>query len=154
MKIKNKSRIIALALDNIRSVYNVGSIFRTSACFGVDEIMLCGVTPAPTDRFGRPHERLKKVALHGDEMVAWKQSESTYHAIKEYRNNGFMVLGIEQTAHSLDLKTTNFEDVRRLLLVLGEETKGLTQSIIDLCDDVIEIKTKGNKESLNVSIAA
>jgi len=146
---KKKAIVI---LDNIRSVYNTASIFRTSDGVGVLEIFLCGTTPTPIDRFGRKRKDFAKVALGAEDSISWKYFETTADAIKEAKKNNFHIAALEQDERSIAY--TSYQPLEKTALVLGEETKGLQKSDLDLCDVVLEIPMRGNKESLNVSVAA
>lgn len=138
-------------LDNIRSVYNAGSIFRTSDGVGVSEIFLCGTTPAPIDRFGRKRKDFAKVALGAEEIIPWKYFTTTQEAIAEARQQGMGIIALEQNEKSLPYNTQVPEE--NIALVVGEETQGIQKDILELCDTVLEIPMRGKKESLNVSVA-
>jgi 23S rRNA (guanosine2251-2'-O)-methyltransferase len=138
-------------LDNIRSVYNVGSIFRTSDALGVDMIYLCGVTPTPTDRFGRARQDLAKVALGAEKDVAWEHVKNTADIIKKLKKEGFQIIAVEQDKKSVaynKIKTKN-----EVAIVMGTEVTGIDKKTLALCDVIAEIPMKGNKESLNVSVS-
>ena len=144
-------RKIYLALHNIRSVHNVGSIFRTADATGVAEVLLCGITPTPIDRFGRARKDLAKVSLGAEKNVPWKQWEHIDEVITHYKNKKIPIVAVEQTQKSVPYHT--FVSDTDILLIVGEETKGLPESVLKRCDTVVEIPMKGRKESLNVSIA-
>lgn len=146
---KNK---LVLVLDNIRSVYNVGSIFRTADGVGVFEIFLCGTTPAPVDRFGRDRKDLAKVALGAEKIIPWKYFETTKEAIQNLKEGGFEIVALEQDEKSVNYDKHEIKE--KTALILGEETKGPTKEILDLSDVILEIPMRGEKESLNVSVAA
>ena len=150
------SHSIVLIADNIRSVQNVGSLFRTANCFGVTELYLCGVTPAPIDRFGRIRSDMARVALGAETDITWKQFITTADAIHYARANGYAVCALEQNPGSQPLSyMQNLRaDSKNIAVVVGTETTGLTQSDIALCDHIFEIEQFGSKESLNVSVAA
>jgi 23S rRNA (guanosine2251-2'-O)-methyltransferase len=143
---------LILILDNIRSTYNVGSIFRTSDASGVSEIALCGITPQPIDRFGRDRSDIAKVSLGSEQIISWQPFKSTKEAIEHYQDEGFEIVALEQDDRSIDY--TDFVPQKDVALVLGEETKGLSKDILGMCSKVIEIPMRGEKESLNVSVAA
>jgi len=145
---KKKSILI---LDNIRSVHNTGSIFRTSDGVGVSEIFLCGTTPTPIDRFGRKRKDFAKVALGAEESVSWKYFETTEAAIAEAKEKGYEILGLEQ--HENSVPYNSHTPTKNFALVVGEETQGIPKNILDLCDTILEIPMRGEKESLNVSVA-
>ena len=139
-------------LDNIRSVHNVGSIFRTADAAGVDEIILCGYTPQPIDRFGRPRSDLGKVALGAEKSITWKHVEDIKSLIFELQKDGFKVVAIEQAKNSVDYKEIDVGE--KIAFIFGNEPDGIEKEILDICDVVAEIPMKGEKESLNVSVAA
>ena len=138
-------------LDNIRSVYNVGSIFRTSDALGVDKIYLCGCTPTPTDRFGRARKDLAKVALGAEKDIAWEYVKVTKDIIKKLKKEKFQIIAVEQ-----DKKSINFKKVVAkypVAIVMGNEVGGIDKKTLGLCDLIAEIPMVGNKESLNVSVS-
>ena len=141
-----------VVLDNIRSVHNVGSLFRTCEGAGVSKIYLCGVTPAPKDRFGRDRTDLAKVALGTEDIVSWEEVSDTATAISKLKQEGFVVVAVEQDARSKNFKT--FVAKEKTAFVFGEETKGLSKELLDMCDEIVEIPMMGEKESLNVSVSA
>lgn len=134
-----------LILDNIRSRYNVGSIFRTADGAGVDKIYLGGITPAP------PHPKIDKVALGAEKTIAFESIRTTWRILKKLKEQGYNIVALEQTNKSkLYFK---YRPKLPLALVLGNEVKGLSKKILEYCDDFLEIPMKGKKESLNVSVA-
>ena len=137
---------LVLVLDNIRSMHNVGSLFRSSDCFRVAHIHLCGLTPIPG------HHEIEKTALGATESVAWSQHESTMDCLKMLRAEGYRIAALEQAEGSHDLR--HYGAKAPLALVLGHEVKGVAQEVVDFADDVIEIKQFGTKHSLNVSVSA
>ncbi len=151
MKIVQSKKELVLILDNIRSVFNVGSIFRTAECAGVSKIYLVGVTPDPVDRFGRERKDLAKVALGAEKKVEWEHVKNTSSLLKKFKVDGYQVIALEQAENSVDYK--KFKPKFPLALILGEEVKGLSKKILELCDTTIEIPMMGEKESLNVSVA-
>lgn len=143
---------VRLALHNIRSVYNVGAIFRTADAAGVTKIYLCGYTPAPIDRFGRARKDVAKAALGAEKTVAWESVESLTELVLKLKKEKFEILALEQ-----DKKSVNYTEAKlknKNLLILGEEVSGIEKEILKKCDQVLEIPMKGKKESLNVSVAA
>ena len=140
-----------VVLDNIRSVHNVGSIFRTSDALGVNKIFLCGCTPTPRDRFGRDRKDLAKVALGAEKSIEWEYSESTESAIKKLKKESVQIIALEQAENSVDYKKIKIK--KDSAIILGEEVKGLSKTILNLVDIVAEIPMRGIKESLNVSVA-
>jgi tRNA G18 (ribose-2'-O)-methylase SpoU len=144
-------RKLYLILHNIRSVHNVGSIFRTADAAGVTRIFLSGVTPAPTDRFGRARHDLSKVALGAEKTISWEQVASTEAAILNLKSDGVEIIALEQSPKSVDYK--EIKPRSSFALILGEEVNGIPKKILDQCDDICEIPMQGSKESLNVSVA-
>ncbi len=143
---------IALLLHNVRSTHNVGSIFRTADAAGVRKIFLSGYTPTPTDRFGRLRKDIGKTALGAEMSVPWEQVASPVVLIARLKRDGWQVVGVEQDARAVSYK--DFAPSPRMLFVLGNEVRGLSPSLRDQCDVLIEIPMHGTKESLNVSVAA
>jgi len=137
---------LVLVLDNIRSMHNVGSVFRSADCFRVAHIHLCGLSPIPG------HPEIEKTALGATESVAWTQHQDTLSCLKSLRKEGFRIAALEQAEGSIDLR--KYQPQAPLALVLGHEVKGVAQEVVDFCDDVIEIKQFGTKHSLNVSVSA
>ncbi len=148
---------MVVILHNIRSLHNVGSIFRTADAAGVEKIYLCGITPAPIDIFGKPRPQLTKVSLGAEKYVKWERVKSTTKLIDKLRHSqgGFKIFCVEQSKksipyYSLKPKTKNLKPI---CLVLGNEIKGLPASILKRADKILEIPMKGTKESLNVAVA-
>ena len=146
-KQSDKLPVIAV-LENIRSAYNVGSVFRTADAFLLDGIYICGYTAYP------PHKEIKKTALGADETVHWKHFKNIAEAIDELRGLGYKIFAIEQAENSSRLQQTDFKPDEKIAVVLGNEVTGVEQSTIALCDGCIEIPQLGMKHSLNVSVAA
>lgn len=142
----DKSPIIVI-LENIRSAYNVGSVFRTSDAFLITEIYICGYSARP------PHKEIKKTALGAEETVAWKHFKTTVEAIGEVKSRGFKVYAVEQAEKSIMLQDTKFEAEEKIAVVFGNEVTGVEQSTIHLCDGCIEIPQLGMKHSLNIATA-
>ncbi len=134
---------IYFILHNIRSRYNVGSVFRTADGIGVSKIYLCGITPCP------PHSRISKVALGAEDFVEWEQCKQTWRLIEKLKKQGVQIVGVEQTKKSINFH--KFKPKFPVAIVLGAETTGLPESIINRCDQLIEIPMHGQKESLNVA---
>lgn len=142
-------------LHNIRSLYNVGSIFRTADAAGVEKLYLCGITPAPVDRFGNIRPQLAKVALGAEKSVAWEKCASATRLIDKLKKSGYKILAIEQSAKSIpyfELPKSYILN-SRFCLVLGSEVKGLPATILQKADKILEIPMRGKKESLNVAVA-
>lgn len=140
-----------LILDNIRSVFNVGSIFRTADGAGISKIYLVGVTPDPIDRFGRDRKDLTKVALGAEKKIPWEHARDIISIVKKLKEESYQIVALEQSEKSVDYK--NFKPRFPLAVVLGEEVHGLLDKTLKQCDATIEIPMLGNKESLNVSVA-
>ncbi|MDB5266792.1 MAG: tRNA/rRNA methyltransferase SpoU [Parcubacteria group bacterium] len=141
-----------LILDNVRSVENTASIFRTAECLGVSKVYLIGTTPAPTDRFGNKRADFAKVALGAEELVLWEYQKEILPVIKELKDQNFKILALEQDENSKDL--SSFKAPEMFALILGNEVEGVSKAALDICDVILEIKMKGEKESMNVSVAA
>ncbi|OGG58695.1 hypothetical protein A3C86_00790 [Candidatus Kaiserbacteria bacterium RIFCSPHIGHO2_02_FULL_49_16] len=146
------SQRIAVLLHNMRSTHNVGSIFRTSDAAGVLKIYLSGYTPTPTDRFGRTRKDIGKTALGAENMIQWEKITSPIKIIKKLKNAGWVIVGVEQDKRAIDYRKLRI--AKPILFIFGNEVKGISKSIRDACDTLIEIPMQGKKESLNVSVAA
>jgi tRNA G18 (ribose-2'-O)-methylase SpoU len=140
-------------LDNLRSVYNVGSIFRTANAVGIEKIILCGTTPTPLDKKGERRKDFAKVALGAEDTVAWGYYEDTRSALETLRKEGCYVIAFEQDKKSVDYKNISIDGKENVAFVIGPEVAGMTQEVLDVCDVVAEIPMLGTKESLNVTIA-
>lgn len=140
-----------LVLDNIRSVENVGSLFRTAECLGVEQIILVGVTPAPLDRFGRKRADFAKVALGAEELVPWTHVQTVDEAIENLKQEHYAIIALEQDARAIDIKDCGVP--KKFALVLGNEVEGVSKVALDASDKIVEIEMRGAKESLNVSVA-
>lgn len=139
---------IVVILENIRSAYNVGSMFRTADAFLLEAIYICGYTAHP------PHKEIKKTALGAEDTVTWKYIKSIEEAMAELRAEGYKIYAVEQAENSLKLHTTSFQPDEKIAVILGNEVTGVEQSTIAACDGCIEIPQLGMKHSLNVSVAA
>lgn len=139
---------IAVVLDHVRSLHNVGSVFRTSDAFCIEEVLLCGITAQP------PHPEIHKTALGAEESVSWRYFKETDEAVDYLRKQGYTLLAVEQCEGSTLLQNFCKEEGKRYAIVLGNEVKGVQQHIVDKCDGCIEIPQWGTKHSLNVSVAA
>ncbi len=141
-------------LHNIRSLYNVGSIFRTADAAGVEKIYLCGITPSPVDVFNKPRQQLTKVSLGAEHYVKWERVKATSKLIDELKKENYKIFAVEQSKKSIPyfkLKTKSSKP--KTALILGNEIKGLPKSILKKADKILEIPMKGKKESLNVAVA-
>ncbi len=139
---------IIIVLDNIRSLNNIGSVFRTADAFLIEAVYLCGITAQP------PHREIQKTALGATETVLWKYFENTIEAINELKKNNFKIAAIEQTENSTMLNDFNPEPKKKLAIIFGNEVKGVEQEIINESDIVLEIPQFGTKHSLNISVSA
>ena len=142
---------LTVVLDNVRSMYNVGSVFRTSDAYRVSRIILCGITGRP------PHPEIHKTALGAEDSVEWSYCQDTHEAVTELKRQGVHVYAIEQAEGSIDLTQLaihNSQFTLPIAIVLGNEVKGVQQSVVDLCDACIELPQYGTKHSLNVATAA
>ena len=137
---------LAAILDEVRSLHNIGSVFRTSDAFLVERIYLCGITATP------PHPEMHKTALGAEDTVDWKYVKHTLEAVEELHNEGYTVLAIEQVEGSTMLDELELEPDKKYAIVMGNEVKGVQQEVIDACDGCIEIPQYGTKHSLNVSV--
>ena len=143
---KSKKSPIVIVLDNVRSALNVGSSFRTADAFRIEKLYLCGITATP------PNKEIRKSALGATESVKWEKVEDTESIIKKLKSEGFHTCAIEQTENSTMLN--NFiPPEKQIAVVFGHEVNGVQQSVIDLCDQSIEIPQIGTKHSLNISVS-
>ncbi len=150
MKSKKSKFESVIVLDNIRSIHNVGAIFRTSDALGIDLICLCGITPSPTDRFGRERNDFNKAALGAQHSVSWKHYSSALECVTDLKTQGYSVVCVEQHSSSIDYKKVSLS--QKTAFVFGNEVDGISPEIISIADHVAEIDMHGIKESLNVSV--
>ena len=143
---------LEVILHNVRSNHNVGSIFRTADAAGFSKVYLCGITPAPTDKFQRPNRELAKVALGAQNFLQWEKVRSTVGLIKKLKREGRTILALEQSKQSIPYSKFGIRH-SRFALVLGDEVRGLPRSVLNLADRILEIPMRGKKESLNVAVA-
>jgi len=148
-----KSSENIVILHNIRSVSNVGAMFRTADAAGVNKIYLTGYTPGPLDRFGRKRKDLAKSALGAEEFVAWEQKKNLLSLISNLKKSGFKIIAIEQDKKSVDYRTLRFRPGQGNAFIVGPEVTGIPKNILNKCDLIAEIPMRGKKESLNVSVA-
>jgi len=143
---------LILILDNVRSLLNVGSVFRTADAFRIEHIYLCGITGTP------PHREIEKSALGATNSVSWTYCENTEDAVVLCRNANAEIFAIEQTLNSILLQNAKhqitYSSKKRMALIFGHEINGVQQSVIDACDGVIEIPQYGTKHSLNIAVSA
>lgn len=139
---------LTVVLDDVRSLYNVGSVFRSSDAFRVEAVYLCGITATP------PHPEIHKTALGGEDSVAWRYFHTATEAVQALHNEGVMVYSIEQVEGSTKLQNLQLDTDKRYAVVLGNEVKGVHQEVVDMSDGCLEIPQFGTKHSLNVSVTA
>ncbi len=139
---------LVVVLDNIRSAHNVGSAFRSADAFGVDKVFLCGISAAP------PSPEIHKTALGAEDSVPWEYCANTIDAVRRLKDEGYTVLCVEQTEHSLKLgRDFRRSPGQKLALIFGNEVDGVRQDVVDESDAALEIPQSGTKHSLNVSVA-
>lgn len=148
-----KKRENILILNDIRSVENVGAMFRTADAAGIDKIYLTGYTPTPLDRFGRKRGDLAKSALGAEEFVKWEQKKNVLPLLTRLKKKRYLIIGIEQDKKSIDYKTLRLRSGRGNVFIVGSEVGGIPKNVLKKCDVIAEIPMRGKKESLNVSVA-
>ncbi len=139
---------LIVVLDDVRSLYNVGSVFRSCDAFRVEALWLCGITAYP------PHTEIHKTALGAEDSVDWKYFPTAIEAVAELHTQGYELLAIEQCEGSTKLHEFTPQNGKRYAVVLGNEVKGVHQEVVDACDNCLEIPQFGTKHSLNVSVTA
>lgn len=139
---------LTVVLDDVRSLYNVGSVFRSSDAFRVEAVYLCGITATP------PHPEIHKTALGGEDSVAWRYFNTATEAVQSLHDEGVTVYSIEQVEGSTKLQNLQLDTDKRYAVVLGNEVKGVHQEVVDMSDVCLEIPQFGTKHSLNVSVTA
>lgn len=148
---KSEKTPLVIVLDHVRSLYNVGSVFRTADAFRLACVCLCGITARP------PHPEIHKTALGAEDSVEWKYFENTADCVKWLKSQGYIIYAVEQCEGSTmlnQLKIISTPSLPKTAIVLGNEVKGVQQSVIDMCDGCLEIPQYGTKHSLNVSVTA
>ena len=138
---------LVLVLDNIRSAHNVGSAFRSADAFGVDKLWLCGISAVP------PSPEIHKSALGAEDAVPWEHAADTLEVARRLRAEGYTLIAVEQTVHSVKLGTFRPESGHKYALVFGNEVEGVSQDVVDASDFALEIPQRGTKHSLNVSVS-
>ncbi len=138
---------VVIVLDNIRSLNNIGSVFRTADAFLIEKIYLCGITATP------PHKDIRKTALGATESVDWEYGKSTLQLVAKLKSDGFTVLAIEQAENAHMLNEFNIQTSKKYALIFGNEVKGVDQVVVNACDNVLEIPQFGTKHSLNISVS-
>ncbi len=146
-KIAKKTPIIII-LDDIRSLHNIGSVFRTADSFLVEKIYLCGITAIP------PNKEIHKTALGATETVTWEYAESILDVIENLRNENIQVFAVEQVVNSIYLNNFKVQKNQKYALVFGNEVYGVAQKAVEICDGTIEIPQLGTKHSLNIAVSA
>jgi 23S rRNA (guanosine2251-2'-O)-methyltransferase len=139
---------LMVVLDNVRSMHNVGSVFRTADAFLINGIWLCGYTPRP------PHRDIHKTALGATETVSWQYAEKTAGAVQALKDEGYKIFAVEQVEKSIPLHEFSLEYTGKMAVVFGNEVTGIDAEVLKLCDGSIEIPQFGMKHSLNISVAA
>lgn len=139
---------LVVVLDNVRSLYNVGSVFRTSDAFRVAGVVLCGITATP------PNAEIHKTALGAEDSVSWRAFEDTMDAVRWLRSEGYTLMAIEQCEGSTMLNDFMPSPDKKYAVILGNEVKGVQQQVVDACDGCLEIPQYGTKHSMNVSVTA
>jgi 23S rRNA (guanosine2251-2'-O)-methyltransferase len=146
---KNSDKIpLIIVLDNVRSMHNIGSVFRTSDAFLVEKIYLCGITAVP------PHKDIHKTALGATDSVEWKYVENTMDVIRELKKEGVCIVGFEQTENCIPLNKFNPTPGLKYAFIFGHEVRGVNQKVLYDCDISIEVPQFGTKHSLNISVCA
>jgi tRNA G18 (ribose-2'-O)-methylase SpoU len=145
----SKKLPVIIVLDNVRSLLNVGSIFRTADAFSIEAIYLCGITGTP------PNKEIQKTALGATDSVSWKYFKNTSDAITELKKSDYYIYAVEQVKDSIKLNQFQLnEKHRKLAFVFGNEVNGVDDTVLQLCDTALEIPQTGTKHSLNVSVSA
>lgn len=147
---KESSKLpLIVVLDDVRSLYNVGSVLRTSDAFRIEAVYLCGITATP------PHNEIHKTALGAEDSVEWKYFATTEEAVRHLHDNGYFVYSVEQCEGSTKMQTLTLErSSQKYAVILGNEVKGVKQTVVDLSDGCLEIPQFGTKHSMNVSVTA
>ncbi|MAO07370.1 MAG: RNA methyltransferase [Alteromonas sp.] len=143
-----KKTPIIVVLDNIRSLNNIGSVFRTADAFLIEKIYLCGITATP------PHKDITKTALGATESVAWEYAKDTLSVIQKLKEDRAEILAIEQAENSVSLLNLSVTPQKKYALIFGNEVKGVSQEVVSASDQVVEIPQYGTKHSLNISVSA
>ena len=146
---KNTPKLpVVVVLDNVRSALNVGSVFRTCDAFKISQIILCGITATP------PNNEIRKTAIGAEQSVDYRYFKSTVQAVETLKSEGYKIIAVEQAEESVSLQDLKIENVQKTALVLGNEVKGVDESVMTLCQQCVEIPQFGTKHSLNVSVSA
>ena len=146
---KNTPKLpVVVVLDNVRSALNVGSVFRTCDAFKISQIILCGITATP------PNNEIRKTAIGAEQLVDYRYFKSTVQAVETLKSEGYKIIAVEQAEESVSLQDLKIENGQKTALVLGNEVKGVDDSVMTLCQQCVEIPQFGTKHSLNVSVSA
>jgi len=139
---------VSVILDNVRSLNNIGSIFRTCDAFRIEKLYLCGITACP------PHKDIHKTALGATDSIDWEYSDETLRIVRELKSGGYLIYSVEQAEGSTNLENMELFPGKKYAIVFGHEIHGVEQSVIDMSDSCIEIPQAGTKHSLNVAVSA
>lgn len=138
---------ITLVLDSVRSMHNVGSVFRTADSFGLEAVMLCGFTPSP------PHREIHKTALGATETVHWQYEKEIVPVLEQLKADGYRIIAAEQVHDSVSLEQISYTSQEKIAVIFGNEVEGVSNEALALCDQVVEIPQFGAKHSLNISVS-
>jgi len=144
----SKKTPLVVVLDHVRSLNNVGSVFRTADAFRVEAVYLCGITATP------PHVEIHKTALGAEDTVSWRYFQEASDAVNDLKWQGYVVCALEQAEGSISLEKLSLDLNKKYAVIIGHEVKGVQQQVIDACDFCVEIPQYGTKHSLNVAVAA
>jgi tRNA G18 (ribose-2'-O)-methylase SpoU len=139
---------VSLVLDSVRSLHNVGSIFRTADGFGIEHLYLCGITGTP------PHREIHKTALGAENAVPWTYHDSSFEICQKLKSDGYFLIAIEQAEGSIPLGSFQLDKDKKYAVILGNEVDGVHQDILSICDACVEIPQFGTKHSFNVAVCA
>tara|TARA_B100001093_G_scaffold191321_1_gene183851 strand:- start:2245 stop:2778 length:534 start_codon:yes stop_codon:yes gene_type:complete len=139
---------LVIVLDNIRSLNNIGSVFRVADAFLIEKIFLCGISAKP------PHRDIHKTALGATDSVEWEYFEESLNCIQDLQNKGYLCIAVEQVENSISLDSFEHSNKKKVALVFGNEVRGVKQNVVDLCDQCIEIPQLGTKHSLNIAVSS
>lgn len=142
-----KKTPITLVLDSIRSLHNIGSVFRTADAFLLEKVYLCGITATP------PHKDIRKTALGATESVSWDYEKDSLALVQRLKKEGFYVVAVEQATEATMLHDFKVEPLQKIALIFGNEVKGVDQNVVSLCNNVLEIPQFGTKHSLNIAVS-
>ena len=144
---RNKKNPVVLVLDNVRSLNNIGSVFRTADGFRLEKVILCGISTCP------PHREIHKTALGAENSVSWQYFATAKEAIEDLRSSGYTIMSVEQAVDSTQLPDLSLNGKTPLALIFGHEVKGVDQEVVDLSDECIESPQSGTKHSFNISVS-